>query len=95
MDTSKEARVAVCERLEAEYRDRFVAAGASAFNAWANATKLGVEAAFGTRSGPLWATSVVYARRKALFGPVVPLRSLTAAADELRQQIDSELSRRR
>lgn len=95
MENSKEARVALCERLEAEYRDRFLAIGASAFNAWANARKVGVEAAFGARSGPLWVASVVYARRMRPFGPAVPLTTLQEAAQELRRQIETELNRHR
>jgi hypothetical protein len=94
MAMSKGALLAVCERLEADYRDRFIAAGASAFNAWANATTFGVEALYGTGIGPAWNASVSYARREGpfgLFGPARPLKTLQEAEHELREQIERQL----
>jgi hypothetical protein len=94
MAMPKDALLAICERLEADYRDRFIAAGASAFNAWANATTIGVEAAYGRGSGPIWVTDVSFARRKGpfgLLGPPQPLKTLEEAEPELREQIERQL----
>ncbi|HEX7950894.1 MAG TPA: hypothetical protein VF494_11140 [Candidatus Limnocylindrales bacterium] len=88
---TKEELRRVCERLEAAYRDRFIDAGASAFNAWANGARVGVEAAYGKGSGPIWAVDVRYARRLGwfgLFGPLVPFKTLDDLERELGEQIE-------
>jgi hypothetical protein len=84
------------ERLERDYRDRFVAAGASAFNAWGNSAKVGVEALFGTTGGPAWLISVRYASRtgwRGLFGPFVASRSLEEVERELREAMEAYLAK--
>jgi hypothetical protein len=89
---------AIVARLEVDYRDRFVGAGASGFDAWANGAKVGVEARFGKTSGPAWLPSVRYARRTGwlgLVGPLTPFRSLEAVEQELRQRMDEYLARLR
>jgi hypothetical protein len=81
-------------RLERDYRDRFVAAGASAFNAWGNSAKVGVEALFGTTAGPAWLMSVRYASRtgwRGLFGPFVAFKPLEEVERELREAMEAYL----
>ena len=89
-----DALLAICDRLEADYRDRFIAAGASAFNAWANATKIVVEADYGGSFGTVRGASVSYARRTGpfgKFGPAKPFKTLEEAERELREQIERQL----
>ena len=84
------------ERLERDYRDRFVAAGASGFDAWGNGAKIGVEARFGRPTGPMWGPSQRYARRTGvlgLFGPLVPFRSVEDAERDLRIEIEQYLAK--
>jgi hypothetical protein len=84
----------IYERIQAEYADRFFAAGATGFNAWGNGALLGVEVNFGKTFGPSFVASVRYARRDGwlgLFGRLLPFRSLEEAERELREQIESYL----
>ena len=53
---------ALIERLERDYRDQFVDAGAVGFDGWGNNAKVGVEARFGEHGGPGWSPSVRHAR---------------------------------
>jgi len=47
---------------------------------------------FGSPVGPLWSTSVTYARRRHLVGHREQLLSLHDAATELRRQLDEHLA---
>jgi hypothetical protein len=97
MGMPKDALLAICDRLEGDYRDRVIAAGANAFNAWANATQIVVEADYGGSSGPIRGVGVSYARRKGpfgLFGRAVPFKTLQEAERELREQIERMLESR-
>jgi hypothetical protein len=75
----KRARREVCERIKQDYRDRFTRADISGFNAFGNATGLGVEVLFGSPVGPVWGTWVRLGRRRFPFGPVEPIRPLAEA----------------
>jgi len=89
-------RAAVIERLERDFRDRFFAVGATGFDAWTNATTIGVEARFGRIAGPIVAPTVTYARRTGwlgLFGPIRALRTLAEAEADLRRKIEDDLRR--
>lgn len=86
---------AAIERLERDYRNRFVEAGASGFDAWGNNAKIGVEARFGTTVGPMWGPSARYARRTGwhgLVGPLVPFRTVQQAEQELRNECERYLA---
>jgi hypothetical protein len=89
---------AVSDRLQADYADLFFEAGATGFDAWAHEAMVGVEAMFGKGIGPTWLASVRYARRPGFmgwFGPLVPFRTIEEAERELREQIESYLSKLR
>jgi hypothetical protein len=81
---------AICDRLEAAYRTRFgqIEGG---FSAWVNPTQIGVEALFGGRVGPVWGTSVNFAKRRWPFGPVVTLMTLDEAEAKIRKEIEAYL----
>lgn len=81
---------AICDRLETAYRARFVAIEGG-FSAWVNPTQIGVEALFGGRTGPVWSTSVAFAKRRWLFGPVMALMTLEQAEQEIRGEIERYL----
>ena len=86
------ALVAVCEKLEDDYRPRLIAAGASLVGAWANSTSLGFEVGFGRRAGGMWQTYVKYARRpRPIFSRAVPFRPIAEAEAELRHELDALL----
>jgi hypothetical protein len=85
---------AVSSRLQADYADRFFAAGATGFDAWAHEAMVGVEAMFGKGIGPTWVASVRYAWRPGwmgLFGPLVPFRTVEGAERELREELERYL----
>jgi hypothetical protein len=85
-------RKAICERLETDYQDRFTAIG-GAFSAWMGGTKLGVEALFGGRVGPMWTASVRYAKRLGYWiGPLQPVVSLEDAEARIRADIEEYLT---
>jgi hypothetical protein len=77
----------ICRRLENDYVQKFVDAGGSGLDAWANNANIGVETRFGDRVGAIWATHVRYRRRTGwfgLFGPLVDMRTLEEIEGELR-----------
>jgi hypothetical protein len=82
--------MAVCERLETDYREQFDAYGGG-FDTWANGAMIAGETAFGGLVGPMWGAVVRYARRTGwggLFGPLVSFRTLEDAERELRHELD-------
>jgi hypothetical protein len=87
---------ALIDRLERDYRDRFVAAGAVGFDAWASPAKVGVEAYFDRSGGAAWLMSVRYAVRRGwrgLFGPFVAFKTLQDVERELRVELDAYLAK--
>jgi hypothetical protein len=91
MHSSAEKK-ALCDRLEADYHDRFAAIGGG-FSAWTGGTRLGVEALFGGRSGPMWSASVRFAKRRGYWiGRLQALLSLDEAEDAIRADIEKYLS---
>jgi hypothetical protein len=89
---TSEEKKACCERLDAAYRDRFAAIGGG-FSAWAGGTKLGVEALFGGRVGPVWSTSIRFGKRPGYWiGPLRMIMSLPDAESRIRQEIDEYLT---
>jgi hypothetical protein len=96
MKRQSEELQAMCARLQADYADRFFAAGATGFDAWGHEAMVGAEAMFGRGFGPTWVASVRYARRRGLMGWVgslVPFRSVEDAERELRQEIEDYLAK--
>jgi hypothetical protein len=84
---------AACDRLENTFGPRAIAAGASGVGTWANSTSLGFEVRFGKQRGGMWQAYVKYARRRRrVFGQAVPYRSIEAAEEELRIEIEEFLS---
>ena len=89
---------ALIERLERDYRDQFIDAGAVGFDGWVNNAKVGVEARFGEHGGPAWSPSVRHAARTGwlgLFGPFAEKRSAADVERELRSTIEAYLQRLR
>jgi hypothetical protein len=86
----------VCKRLERDYGERFIAAGATGYASWANNANIGFEARFGKTIGPMLAPVAHYARRHGWhgwFGPLVPFRTVEDAERELRQEIETYLAK--
>lgn len=69
MDNWQDRIKDLSRRLEEDYRDRVARVGGG-FSAAGNKTAVQVEVLLGGHIGPMWGTSVKYARRHGLFGPV-------------------------
>jgi len=92
---TREELTALCDRLEARYRERFGTFGGS-FDSWANAAKIAGEAAFGGSVGPMCGAVVRYARRtgwRGLFGPLISFKTLEDAELELSNELDLVLGK--
>ena len=88
-----EAGRAVCERMEADYRDRFAAIGGG-MSAWCGGVTLGVEALFGGRVGPMWQASIRIRRRPFGIGRARPVLDIDEAEAQLRVKIEDYLASR-
>ncbi|MEK6224741.1 MAG: hypothetical protein AABM40_00440 [Chloroflexota bacterium] len=92
---TREELAATCERLRANYQERFGKFGGS-FDCWANGAQIAGEAAFGGSVGPMCGAAVRYARRTGwhgLFGRLVSFKTLEDAELELSKELDVVLEK--
>jgi hypothetical protein len=78
-------------RLEHDYRDRVARVGGG-FSAGGNRTEVQVEALLGGHIGPMWGTSVKYARRRGLFGPVEQFVEWPEVERRVRAEVEAWLA---
>jgi hypothetical protein len=88
----------LCERLERDYQDQ-VGDFNAALGCFASDMHVVVEILIGLadprawiKTGKMWSTHVVYARRRGFFGPRVRVRDLAEVERELRVRIENWLA---
>ena len=89
---AKQQWIAVCKRLETDYREKFVASGVSSFNCWANPTTVAADLDFGDGVGRTRTVGASWGGRYGWLRRVRQTRPLAEAEEDVGKQLDELLA---